>query len=176
MRTLFFLIVGASFALAVFTCIYGVWRGFTSISKTTADIRHGRGIFLTFKYTDEEWQYFKQNLSFTRDNGKVCFTRNHIYLTDGNEEILYEISGEFRISALLRNVCVENDFLVFTVRTKELIRGTNWHTYEYLERKPDSPDNLFQYEIPIPAAQKDKTDELIRFYQENIDDANEHYE
>jgi hypothetical protein len=152
--------------------VYALWKSLSNISDVMTDIRHGKGVFLTFKYTAEEWEYYEQTLPFTGNNGKVCFAQNHIYLTDGAEEILYELSGDLGVSAWLRNVCVENEFLVFTVRTQDLARKINFDTGEYVERKPDSPDNLWQYQILIPLAQKDKTDEIINFYQKTIDNIN----
>src|SRR5689334_22159816 len=92
------------------------WLAFWLISKNLsgalADIRHGKGIFLTFTYTPEEWEYYKQILPFTGHSGKVCFTRNHIYISDGTDEILYEI---FRLREIFR----EEGFIVFTVRIKD---------------------------------------------------------
>jgi hypothetical protein len=154
---------------AAIILLYALWKSLTNISDVMADIRHGKGIFLTFKYAPEEWEYYTQTLPFIGINGKACFTRNHIYLSDGTEEILYEISGDVPTSARLRKVCIEEDFIVFTVRTKELI------VHENSEIKPDCPDYLWQYKVFIPESQRTKTDELMGFYRKVIDKTNEQY-
>jgi hypothetical protein len=128
-----------------------------------ADIRHGKGIFLTFDYTPEEWEYYTQDLPLADKNRKVRFTKRHIYISDGTEEILYEIFGLNSNSTRLREISLDNEFIVFTVRNQELI------TDEDGEEKPDSPDNLKQYQILIPKAQQNQADELINFYQRLID-------
>lgn len=126
------------------------------VSDALADIRHGKGILLTFNYTPEEWQYYTQTLPFNGQNGKVCFTRNHIYISDGNEELLYEI---FR----LRKISIGAGFIIFTVRSKEFSPN------ESGEFMPDNPHNLTDYHILIPNAQQQNTDELISFYRKVID-------
>ncbi len=126
------------------------------VSDTLADIRHGKGVLLTFNYTPEEWEYYKQTLPFTGQNGKVCFARNHIYISDGTEELLYEV---FR----LRKISLETGFVIFTVRIQDF--GPN-ESGKYM---PDNPDNLKEYRILIPNARQQRTDELIDFYQQVID-------
>jgi hypothetical protein len=127
-----------------------------SVSDALADIRHGKGILLTFNYTPEEWENYTQTLPLTGQTGKVCFTRNHIYISDGTEELLYEI---FR----LRKISLENGFIVFTVRSSEFSPD------ESGKFMPDDPDNLKDYRILIPNAQQQQTDELIGFYKKVID-------
>lgn len=169
MKILWIIVVGIPILAAILMILYAIWQSLRNQSNVLVDIRHGKGIFLTFTYTPEEWEYFTQTLPFTGKNGKVCFARNHIYLSDGREEILYEISGSLPISPRLRKVSIESAFVVFTVRTKELV------VKEDEEVKPDSPDNLWQYQILIPDAQLNKTDELIGFYRKRIDKINEQY-
>jgi hypothetical protein len=138
------------------------WLISKDISDSLADIRHGKGIFLTFNYPPQEWKYYAQTLPFTGQSGKVCFTGRHIYLSDGTEEILYEIFGPTARSARLRKIFLDNDFVVFTVRNKELIAE------EGDQIKIDSPDNLIEYHILIPKSQQQQTGELISFYQKMI--------
>jgi hypothetical protein len=126
------------------------------VSDALTDIRHGKGILLTFDFTPEEWEYYTQTLPFTGQNGKVCFTRNHIYISDGSEELLYDI---FR----LRKISLETGFITFTVRSKEFSPDENGRFM------PDNPDNLKEYEILIPDAQQQRTGELTSFYQKVID-------
>lgn len=147
--------------------LFALWRNLKNISSSMADIRHGKGVFLTFNYTPEEWEYYTQTLPFTGKTGKVRFARNHIYITDGTEEILYEVSGPTQLSARLREISSETDFITFTVRNKELSGN------ESGEVKPDSSDNLRQYQILIPKAQQTQTDELIGFYRKIIDKTDE---
>jgi len=132
------------------------WQISKGVSNVLADIRHGKGILLTFNYTPEEWEYYTQTLPFTGQNGKVCFTRNHIYISDGAEELLYEI---FR----LRKISLETEFIIFTVRSKE------FSVNESGKFMPDNPDNLKDYRILIPNDQRQRTGELIGFYQRVID-------
>ena len=127
-----------------------------NVSDVLADIRHGKGILLTFNYTPEEWENYTQTLPLTGQKGKVCFTQNHIYISDGTEELLYEI---FR----LRKISLESGFINFTVRSKEFSPNESGKFI------PDNPDNLREYHILIPNDQRQQTDELISFYQEVID-------
>jgi hypothetical protein len=126
-----------------------------NISDTLADIRHSKGIFLTFSYTPGEWEYYAQTLPFSGKGGKVCFTRRHIYISDESEEILYDILG----AASLREIFRDSDFLNFIVRNQPL------SATESGEWRPDSPDNLQQYRILIPTAQQADADKLISFYR-----------
>jgi hypothetical protein len=144
--------------IAVFAIffLYIFWQISKDVSDTLKNIRHGKGILLTFNYTPEEWEYYTQNLPLTGQTGKVCFARDHIYITDGIEELLYEI---FR----LRKISVEAGFVIFTVRSKE------FGLTESGKFIPDNPDNLKEYHILIPDAQQQQTDELIDFYQKVIE-------
>ena len=143
-------------AIVVIFFSFAFWLISKGVSDALADIRHGKGILLTFKYTPEEWENYTQTLPLTGQNGRVCFTRNHIYISDGTEELLYEV---FR----LRKISLEAGFIVFTVRSKEFSPD------ESGEFMPDDPDNLKAYHILIPNAQQQQTDELISFYQKVID-------
>ena len=143
-------------AIIVIFFLLAFWQISKGVSDVLADIRHGKGILLTFNYTPEEWEYYTQTLPLTGQNGKVCFTRNHIYISDGTEELLYEI---FR----LRKISLETGFIIFTVRSKEFSPDDSG------KFMPDNPDNLKEYHILIPNAQQQRTDELISFYQKVID-------
>jgi hypothetical protein len=136
--------------------LFAFWQISRGVSDALTDIRHGKGILLTFNYTPEEWEYYTQTLPFNGQKGKVCFTRNHIYISDDTEELLYEI---FR----LRKISLETGFVIFTVRSKEFSPD------ESGKFMPDNPDNLKEYHILIPNAQQQQTDELITFYQKVID-------
>lgn len=144
-------------AIAIVVVFFSVafWLISKNVSTALADIRHGKGIFLSFNYTPEEWDHYTQTLPLTGNRGKVCLTKNHIYITDGTEEILYEI-------ARLRAIAINNDFVVFTVRNKELVANEDGTVV------PDSPDNLKEYYILISKAQQQETDNLISFYQKRI--------
>jgi hypothetical protein len=143
-------------AVVVIFLLFGFWQISKGVSDALADIRHGKGILLTFNYTPEEWEYYTETLPLTGQNGKVCFTRNHIYISDGSEEILYEI---FR----LRKISLETGFINFTVRSKEFSPDESG-TF-----MPDNPDNLKDYRISVPDAEQQRTEELIGFYQKVID-------
>jgi hypothetical protein len=143
-------------AIIVIFFLFAFWKISKGVSDALTDIRHGKGILLTFNYTPEEWENYTQTLPFTGQNGKVCFTRNHIYISDGTEELLYEI---FR----LRKISLETGFISFTVRSKEFSPD------ESGKFMPDNPDNLKEYHILIPNTQQQRTDELISFYQKVID-------
>jgi hypothetical protein len=145
-------------AIVVIFFSIAFWLISRNVSDTLADIRHGKGIFLTFNYTPEEWEYYTETLPMTGHKGKVCFTRNHIYISDGTEEILYEIFGSH-----LREISRDSDFVVFTVRTKDPL------VTESGKEIPDSPDNLRQFHIFVPKAQQQQKGELIGFYQKIID-------
>ena len=149
------IIVIAIAIIAIFF-LFAFWQISKGVSDALADIRHGKGILLTFNYTPDEWEYYTQTLPLTGQTGKVCFTRNHIYISDGTEELLYEI---FR----LRKISLETSFIIFTVRSKEFSPD------ESGKFMPDNPDNLKEYHILIPNAQQQRTDELISFYQKVID-------
>jgi hypothetical protein len=142
-------------AVIVIFALYVFWRMSKNISDALADIRHGKGIFLTFSYLPGEWKYYTQTLPLSCRSGKVCFTRKHIYISDGSEEILYDILG----AASLREIFRDPDFLNFTVRNQPL------STTESGEWRPDSSDNLQHYQILIPKAQQPDADKLISFYQ-----------
>lgn len=167
--TVFWIVIGALIAIGALIVIFfllTLWQLSKEVSDALADIRHGKGIFLTFKYTPEEWEYYTQNLPLTGESGKVCFTRKHIYLSDGTEEILYEISNPYPFFPCLREISLDEDFIIFTVRNKKL-------TDESEKEIPDSPDNLKQYHILIPKAQQQQAGEIISFYQQIIDKNNE---
>ena len=68
------------------------------------------------------------------------------YISDGTEELLYDI---FR----LRKVSLETGFIIFTVRSKESSPD------ESGKFMPDNPNNLKEYDILIPNAQQQRTDE-----------------
>ncbi len=143
-------------AIIVIFFVITIWLLSKGVADALTDIRHGKGIFLTFDYTFEEWEYYTQTFPFRGQTGKVCFTRNHIYISDGTEELLYEI---FR----LRKISLEAGFIIFTVRIKEFSPS------ESGKFTPDNPDNLKDYQILIPNDQRQRTDDLIDFYEKVID-------
>src|SRR5215213_10757549 len=79
-----------------------LWLKRANRSAAIKDIRNGKGIFLTFNYTSEEWKYATENyfdLKFRNgDNGKVCFTPQYIYLSNGRSYILHELIGQNRFA------------------------------------------------------------------------------
>src|SRR5688572_15839309 len=64
-------------------------------------IKQGHGVFSTWIYPPKDWQavageHFEIAPRRLGENGRASFTDRHVYVTNGSDNILFELVGEQR--------------------------------------------------------------------------------
>lgn len=136
-------------------------------NNQTADMKNGKGVFLTFHYSPEEWEYFTRNLVLSGKQGKALFGEKLIILTDGTEDVITELFELNPGGKRLYEVKIDEGFLVFTIKYRDFRRN------RFGERVPIEGKNDDDFEILIPSSQIVDANKLLEFYQKLITQNND---
>jgi hypothetical protein len=170
--TILFVLGGIIAAAAVF--IY--WLGFMTRRQNRNAaiyaIKQGQGIFLTWTYSPEDWklaaeEHFGIKPRRLNENGKASFTEKHIFITNGRDEILYELVGWDRMKKHLTDVYLykqaEQNVIRFEVREKIIKKG---------EHGTDTMEEDYKLEtfyVPVPKASAEEGEKILKFYKDILD-------
>src|SRR5687767_6277718 len=96
-----FIIIGGFLLAAVF--IYGIsfWLKRQNRRAAIQSIKNGADVFLTWHYSPEDWkfaaeEYFQIKPRRLSENGTASFTERFVYISNGRDELLYELIGAQR--------------------------------------------------------------------------------
>lgn len=165
-------VFGGIIAAAIF--IY--WLGFMikrqNRSAAIYTIKQGQGIFLTWTYAPEDWklgaeEHFDIKPRRLNENGKASFTEKHVFITNGKDEVLYELIGWDRMKKHLTDVYLykqsEQNVIKFEVREKIIKKsdnGVETMDEEYL---------LETFYVPVPKASAEEGEKVMKFYKDILD-------
>lgn len=170
--TILFVFGGIIAAGAVF--IYGL-KFLTNHQNRNAaiyTIKQGHGIFLTWHYSPEDWklaaeEHFDIKPRRLNENGKASFTEKHIFITNGRDEILYELVGWDRMKKHLTDVYLykqaAQNVIRFEVREKIIKKG---------EHGTDTMEEDYKLEtfyVPVPKASAEAGEKVLKFYKDILD-------
>jgi hypothetical protein len=166
MAILGFLMIGV---LAFFFILFLIrlWENAKDTSNRSADIKNGKGVFLTFNYSPEEWEYFTQNLVLSGKQGKAFFGKKLILLADGTEDVITELFDLNPLGKRLQQVKIDEEFLVFSIKYRDVTRSDIAGDPYLVKSETD------EFQILIPAAQADDANRLLDFYQKLITQNND---
>jgi len=172
--TLFFWVVFggilAGAAVFIFALKFLTDRG--NRSAAIAVIKQGHGVFLTWNYSPEDWklaaeEHFDIKPRRLNENGKASFTARNIFITNGKDEVLYELIGWDRMKKHLTDVYFyrqrERGVIRFEVRTKTIKK--NEHGSETMEEDY----GLETFYVPVPQASAEDGEKVLKFYKEILD-------
>ncbi len=146
-------------------------RNAEDTNNQAADMKNGKGIFLTFNYSPEEWEYFTRHLVLSGKQGKAFFGEKLILLADGTEDVITELFDLNPRGKRLQQVEINEGFLVFSIKYRDVM-GFDIAGDPFLIKSEKD-----EFQILIPAAQIDDANRLLDFYQklimQNNDKANE---
>lgn len=136
-----------------------------------AAINKGEGVLWMWLYAPEDWKYaaktfFDIEPRRLMETGKVCFTKEHIFVSNGKDEILFELIGEDRCERHLTEISFFKgspmNSIRFFVRIKEIKREDGRKTDE---EKYDTETLM----IPIPKDFESEREEVFKYYQDFLD-------
>lgn len=131
-------------------------------------INKGQGVLWTWQYAPNEWKYaaethFDIQTKRMMETGKVCFTEKHIYVSNGRDEILFELIGDNKYEKHLTEVFHYKGSAMqsvrFEVRSKEIKKEEGRETMEETYEN----DSLT---VPIPKAFESESAKIITYYQD----------
>lgn len=168
------LIVFGGIIAAAAAFIY--WIGFMikrqSRNAAISAIKQGQGIFLTWTYAPEDWklaaaEHFDIKPRRLNENGKVSFTERYIFITNGKDEILYELVGLNRMKKHLTDVYLykqaEGNVIKFEVREKTIKKD------EYGNETMDEDYRLESFYVPVPKFCAEEGEKVLKFYKDLLD-------
>jgi hypothetical protein len=137
-----------------------------------ASIKQGQDVFLTWNYSPEDWkfaaaEFFEIKPRRLSENGKASFTERFVYITNGADEILYELVGEDRYVKHLTEVYMSRhsgqSVIRFEVRTKTV-------------KKDDNGNNTMEedyavatFYVPVPRDTPAEGEKVLNFYKNLLD-------
>lgn len=165
-------------AAAIIVSLFALFFGLVFLVRrqnrkaTIAAIKQGQGVVSTWHYTPDEWKYASENYFQMKarrllENGKVSFSDRYIYVSNGREDVLFELVGAQKYVKHLTEVYSYKDspmnIIRFQVRTKTIKKGEGGH--ETMEEKYD----LETFYVPVPKDYRLETEKVIKFYQDILD-------
>lgn len=153
--------------ILVIIWLFNAVKNADDTNKQVAEMKKGKGVFLTFHYSPEEWQYFTRNLVLSGKQGKALFGEKLILLTDGTEDVITELFELNPSGKRLYEVKTVDGFLIFTIKYRDFRRN------RFGERVPIEGKNDDDFEILIPVSQIDDAKKLLEFYQKLITQNND---
>lgn len=136
-----------------------------------AAINKGKGVLWMWLYAPEEWKYAAETFFDIKpkrlmETGKVCFTQDCIFVSNGRDEILFELIGEDKYERHLTEISFFKgspmNSLRFFVRIKEIKREDGRKTDE---EKYDTETIM----IPVPKPFEQEREEVFKYYQDLLD-------
>ena len=170
--TIVFVFGGIIAAAAIFVYWLGFMTKRQQRSSAIYTIKQGQGIFLTWTYSPEDWkigaeEHFGIKPRRLNENGKASFTEKHVFITNGRDEILYELIGWDRMKKHLTDVYLykqaEQNVIRFEVREKIIKKGDNG---------ADTADEdyvLENFYVPVPKLCAEEGDKVMKFYKDLLD-------
>lgn len=170
--TILFVFGGIIAAAAVFIFWLGLTIKRQNRNAAIYAIKQGQGVFQTWTYSPEDWklaaeEHFGIKPRRLNENGKASFTEKHVFITNGKDEILYELIGWDRLKKHLTDVylyqqTVQN-VIRFEVREKIIKKG---------EHGTDTMEEDFKLEtfyVPVPRASAEEGGKVLKFYKDLLD-------
>jgi hypothetical protein len=139
-----------------------VMKNAADTDRHAAAMKSGKGVFLTFNYSPEEWEYFTRNLVLSGKQGQVFFGEKLIYMADGTEDLIIELFDSDPRGRRLREVKIEEEFIVFSIILRDVWRQ-NIAGQPYFVRSDTEA-----FEIFIPGSQREDANRLLGYYQRLI--------
>jgi hypothetical protein len=170
--TILFVFGGIIAAAAVFVYWIGFMIKRQNRSAAIGAIKQGQGIFLTWTYSPEDWksaaeEHFDIKPRRLNENGKASFTEKHVFITNGKDEVLYELIGLDRMKKHLTDVYLyrqsERDVIRFEVREKIIKKD------EYGHETMDEEYKLETFYVPVPKALAEDGEKVLKFYKDILD-------
>jgi hypothetical protein len=135
-------------------------------------IKQGQGIFLTWHYSPEDWklaaeEHFQIKPRRLSENGKASFTEKHVFITNGTDELLYELIGGDRYVKHLTDVYLykqaAQNVIRFEVRTKTIKKD------EYGNDTMEEDYGVERFYVPVPKAAAAEGEKVLKFYKDILD-------
>lgn len=163
---------GTAAALAAFIFWLKVLMPRQHRNAAIASIKQGRDVFSTWQYSPADWKFAAERFFEIKprrlsENGKAHFTERFVYITNGTQEILYELIGEDRYVRHLTEVYMSkqsgHDVIRFEVRTKTIKKDDNGN--DTMEEDYD----VEVFYVPVPADLPAEGVKVLKFYQDLLD-------
>jgi hypothetical protein len=135
-------------------------------------IKQGQNVFLTWNYPPEDWKAIaEENFEIKPrrlgENGKASFTKRHVYVTNGSDDILFELVGEDRYVKHLTDVYIykqtERNVLRFEVRSKYIKKDDNGHDTMEEEYETET------FYAPVPKGSESDGEKVLAYYKNLLD-------
>ena len=137
-----------------------------------AAIKQGHGVFLSWNYSPEDWkfaapEFFEIKPRRMAENGRASFTERFVFITNGADELFYELVGEDRYARHLTDVRPAQhsgqSVIRFEVRTKRIKKDDNGN---------DTMEEDYAVEtfyVPVPKDLPAEGEKVLNFYREMLD-------
>ena len=147
--------------------LFNVVENAKDTNNQATDMKSGKGIFLTFNYSPEEWEFFTRNLVLSGKQGKAFFGEKLILLTDGTDDLITELFELNPRGKRLYEVKIDEGFLVFSMKYRDLRRN------RFGDPIFVKGNNIGEFQILIPGSQMEDATKLLDFYQKLITQNND---
>lgn len=160
--------------IALCALFYGVFLLIKRQSRRNIinSVKMGQGVFLTWNYSPDEWKLAAEERFDIKprrylENGKATFTDRYIYVTNGSEDVLYELVGENKhikhLTEIYRYKDSPMNVIRFQVRTKTIKKD------EYGNNTMEEKYDLETFYVPVPQIHQAETEKVLKFYQDILD-------
>ena len=135
-------------------------------------IKQGQDVFLTWSYPPEDWKAIaEENFEIKPrrlgENGRASFTDRHVFVTNGSEDVLFELVGEDRYVKHLTDVYLSKqstgNVLRFEVRTKTIKKN---------DEGGDTMEEDYELDIfyvPVPSGLNAEGEKVLTHYKNILD-------
>ncbi len=170
--TIVFVFGGIIAAAAIFIYSLGFMTKRQNRNAAIYAIKQGQGIFLIWTYSPDDWkiaaeEHFEIKPRRLNENGKASFTERHVFITNGKDEILYELIGWNPHKKHLTDVYLyqqaEQNVIRFEVREKTI--KTDEHGNETMEEDY----KLETFYVPVPKLCAEEGEKVLKFYKDILD-------
>ena len=167
------IVIGGTFAaMAGFVLWLKILIPRQSRNAAIAAIKQGQDVFLTWNYPPEDWKAIaEENFEIKPrrlgENATASFTDRYVYVTNGRDDVLFELVGEDRYVKHLTDVYLSKqparNVLRFEVRTK--IIKKNDEGGDTMEE--DYATDTFY--VPVPSGLNAEGEKVLTFYKNLLD-------
>ncbi len=135
-------------------------------------IKQGYDVFLTWNYQPEDWkaiaeEFFDIKPRRLSENAVASFTERFVYVSNGTNDILYELIGEDRFVKHLTDVYLhkqsERNVIKFEVRTKTIKKD------EYGNDRMEEEYDTETFYVPVPKISDAEGAKVLNFYKTMLD-------
>ncbi len=135
-------------------------------------IKQGHGVIGTWNYPPEEWKAIaEENFEIKPrrmgENGRASFTDRYVYVTNGSEDVLFELVGDDRYVKHLTDVYLSKqsarNVLRFEVRTKIIKKNDEGGDTMEEEYETDT------FYVPVPSDSSAEGEKVLNFYKNMLD-------